>query len=45
MEVGLLVYEIYPEEVVDEVELLFVAHSTQLAVHFIVFLELDSQET
>lgn len=44
MEVSLLIDEIYAEEVVDQGELLLVAQATELAVHFVVFAEVDFQE-
>lgn len=41
MEVCLLVDEVYAEKVVDKGELLLVAQPAELAVHFVVFAEVD----
>lgn len=45
MEVGLLVDEVYAEKVVDQGELLLVAETAQLAVHFVVFAEVYLEKT
>jgi hypothetical protein len=40
----LLVDEVYAEEIVDQVELLFIAHPVELARHLVVLHQLNSQK-